>query len=69
MVNMKSKTTLRNEKVKTVKDKDLTDKRTNSGEDFFSKEQLSRLEQRVSDLKAHKNSHEHELIESSAHRI
>ena len=66
---MKIKTTLRNENVKTAKDKELTDKRANLGEDFFSKEHLSILEQRVSDLMAHRNCREHELIESSAHRI
>ncbi len=69
MVNMKIKTPLRNENVKTVKDKELTDKRSNSCEYFFSKEHLSILEQSVSDLRAHRNCHEHDLIESSAHRI
>lgn len=69
MVNMKIKTPLSKGNTKTVKDKDLTDKRANLGEDFFSKEHLLRLEQRISDLKAHRNCREHELIESSAHRI
>ena len=69
MVNMKIKTPLSKGNIKTVKDKDLSDKRANLGEDFFSKEHLSILEQHVSDLRAHINCHEHELIESSAHRI
>ncbi len=43
MVNMKIKTPLRNENVKTVKDKELTDKKSNSYEYFFSKGHLSIL--------------------------
>lgn len=66
---MKKQDKQKSEFQKAKQDKKLSARNAKNNSHFFSKEHLSMLEQRVSELKAHKNSHAHELIESSFMRI